>query len=602
MQSNILSITDNVDFLNVRKKIKTYKPNPSLYLFIFGSWIAALYWYHPRMLQLLEMETSYVDFISLWFFIIFVELAWLYGLFNVGVVLFAWIYKRFVKKTEIPVLSKDKPQPPVAILYTTYNDFVEKSALSCVQQNYDHYRVYILDDSTDEAYKKQIDAFASRYPEQVRVIRRKDRKGFKAGNMNHALNRFIAEPYFAIADADEILPRDFLLKMVPYLVNDPNCGFVQANHRANPDQKTDLARALGDGIDIHWRWYQPLRNKFGFVMFLGHGALLRRSCWKEIGGFPDIVSEDLGFAMRIRELGYYGRFAENVICYEDFPETIRAFRVRHIKWTRGTCEFLTKEAGWLLRSTRISWSEKFDILFPTLNLPLTLFYFLFMINANMIMPFLFGEFRDVTIVLGNWEFAMPIIALNKGFAPVFSWDFFAITMLTFFAPVLTFVIEMVRKPIHLFKFLAHSTVVYAALSPLSAIGVLSFLITGKATFLVTGDKKQQRSDSSKNKNTFRERLMLLLKKSHPDQKEVRYFEMLSGIVFLGLCIYLFQISFMGLALAFIIFPLMHNRGWGHARLRKLIYIPFIMILAGVGLGAAGAMGLQTVFFGFGFHF
>ena len=38
--------------------------------------------------------------------------------------------------------------------------------------------------------------------------------------------------------------------------------------------------------------------------------------------------------------------------------------------------------GWLLRAKNISWTEKLDILFPTLNLPLTLVYFLFMLNAN----------------------------------------------------------------------------------------------------------------------------------------------------------------------------------------------------------------------------
>ena len=37
-------------------------------------------------------------------------------------------------------------------------------------------------------------------------------------------------------------------------------------------QKANWQNHLGAGIDIHWEWYQPLRNDFGFVMFLGHGA------------------------------------------------------------------------------------------------------------------------------------------------------------------------------------------------------------------------------------------------------------------------------------------------------------------------------------------
>lgn len=47
--------------------------------------------------------------------------------------------------------------------------------------------------------------------------------------------------------------------------------------------------------------------------------------------FPELVSKDLAYAIAIREQGYYGTFAEDVVCKEDFSETVRAFRIRHIK-------------------------------------------------------------------------------------------------------------------------------------------------------------------------------------------------------------------------------------------------------------------------------
>lgn len=172
-----------------------------------------------------------------------------------------------------------------------------------------------------------------------------------------------------------MLPPDFLRRLVPHLVADDRCGFVQANHESNPDRSSPLGNCMGIGVDIHWRWYQPLRNRYGFVMLLGHGAVLRRTAWEEVGGFPELVSEDLAFAVRLRERGWHGHFAADVVCYEDFPETVRDFRVRHIKWTRGTCEFLSKEVGRLIRSPNILTVEKLDILLPTLSLPLSLLYF-----------------------------------------------------------------------------------------------------------------------------------------------------------------------------------------------------------------------------------
>ncbi len=582
-------------------------PSPALYLTIFTSWIAALLWFQPRLLMLLDMTCDLPSRLALWTFIIFIDFAWLYGLYNVGVVAFAVLYRLSGKKSPLaPAPAVATAQPPVAILYTTCNDFVEASVASCIRQDYPDYTVYILDDSSRQDFKDRVDAFAAQYPGLVKVVRRADRKAFKAGNMNHGLAHFAHEPYFAIADADEILPPDFLAKTVAVLESDLTCGFVQANHRANPEAPSALARSLGVGIDIHWKWYQPLRNDFGFVMFLGHGALLRRDVWQKIGGFPDMVSEDLGFAIHARELGYRGRFLEDVVCFEDFPDTVRAFRIRHMKWTRGTSEFLSKKMGWLLRAKNISWTEKLDILFPTLNLPLTLVYFLFMLNANLAMPYFFGSAQDITFVVGGDEFRWPIITLDPRFQVIYGWDFYLITLLTFFAPVLSFVVALAGQPLKLFRFLSHSTALYAALTPLSSIGVLTYLISGKAFFLVTGDQQQkehlEKGVSRSRWQNIRSGWQAFLAKSHPDTRLVQGFEVFTGLAFGLAALVMFQISFIGLCLAFLLLPVLHHFKWEHRLIRGLVYIPFVLIILGVLLSGFSVFGMKAVFFGYGFHF
>ncbi|GAB4242723.1 MAG: hypothetical protein Kow0027_01340 [Saprospiraceae bacterium] len=585
----------------------SYDPKPWLYVSIFVAWALSLWWFQPRLWTLLDAAYSTPSWVALFSFILFIDFAWLYGFYNVGVVAFALIHRWFMPKPENALTKSDLLEyPAVAVLYTTYNDFLEESVLSCVQQDYPNYTVYILDDSTRDECKKVVDDFAAQFPDKVVVVRRPDRKAFKAGNLNHALERVVKEPYFAIADADEILPPDFLSKLVPVMEADPKVGFVQANHRANPNMKSKLSKDLGPGIDIHWKWYQPLRNDFGFVMFLGHGAVLRRDVWKKIGGFPDIVSEDLGFAIEARELGYRGRFVENVVCYEDFPDTVRAFRIRHMKWTRGTSEFLKKKMAWLLRAKNITWAEKLDILFPTLNLPLTLLYFLFMVNANLILPYFFGKSQIMTVEMGGTALTFPVMVLHEAFMNIYSPDFFAITMLTFFAPVLCFILAMALKPLKLFRFLAHSTALYAALGPLSSIGVLAYLISGKAIFLVTGDKQQKEHTDTAGASSFFAKLKKgwenLIHKSHPDTLPVQAFEVLTGLVFAVACLYMFQISFFGLCLAFVLLPVMHYLGWDAKAMRVLVYLPFALILLGVGLASLSMVGMQTVFFGYGFHF
>lgn len=583
--------------------------SPTLYIAIFGAWFASIAWFHPRLWALLHLAHSPIATGALLFFIVFTEIAWLYGFYNVGVVLFAMWYRHRQRVAPAPADPPvAEPLPQVAMLYLTCNDFVAASAESCLSQDYPAYRVYILDDSSDATCRAQVDAFAARDPQRIQVVRRTDRRGFKAGNLNHGLAMAaVQEPLFAIVDADEILPDDFLTRMVPRLLSDPSCGYVQANHRCNHRDDGTIAGAVGVGIDIHWRWYHPLRNRWGFVMLLGHGALIRRQVWEEIGGFPEIVSEDLGFSVRARERGWGGRFADDIVCLEDFPENMRAFRVRHIKWTRGTCEFFAREMWPVLKAKGMPWVEKIDVLFPALSLPLALFYFLFVIDANLLFTLLFSHAKPLTMVLAGHEVVLPMRALDAGFAVVSSWDFFLVTLLTFIAPVLCFIIELARRPRELFGFLCRSSVIYSALGPLSSLGVVGYLLSGKATFLVTGDRGAANATTAvpARPSVWKRATALVrsaINTSHPDHPLVQGFEALCGVVFGLACLQMGQLSFLGLALGFMMAPVLHNAPWNHPIVQRMVYVPFSLIMGGLMVGGLGLLGVQTVFFGYGFHF
>jgi cellulose synthase/poly-beta-1,6-N-acetylglucosamine synthase-like glycosyltransferase len=577
---------------------------PWLFVTMFTMWGLLLYWFHPRLISILEGTDGLFEYLSLGYFIVFVEIAWLYGVYNICIVLFSIIDRKFMPKQEF-IYPEDgvMTNEPVAMLYTTCNDFVEASALSCMNLDYKNYKLYLLDDSSKQEYKSKVDEFAARFGDRVQVIRRQDRTGYKAGNLNHALKNYITESLFAIVDADEILPPDFLTRLVPRLMSDPNCGFVQANHVCIKDEKVKLKNDMYLGVDIHWKWYQPLRNRFGFVMFLGHGALLKTSCWKEVNGFPELVSEDLAYAIAIRERGYYGTFVEDVVCKEDFPETVRAFRIRHIKWTRGTCEFLANCMSWLVKSPNISWVEKLDILFPTVNLPMTFFFFIFMINSGIILPLTMGVHQDVTFVLNGSEYAFPMITLPGVFTKLYSWDFFLVTVLTILAPILCFIFALRYQGRRLFQFLCHSTALYATLSPVTTLAVFGYLLTGKARFLVTGDADaSMETDSSESRQGLFQRVNKFLSETHPDHRVLQVMEVIAGIAFLTVAIFTFQIAFIGLALGFMMMPFMHNFGWENLLTRVMVWVPFSMILVGISMGGLGMFGVYPVMFGYGFHF
>jgi len=179
--------------------------------------------------------------------------------------------------------------------------------------------------------------------------------------------------------------------------------------------------------------------------------------------------------------------------------------------------------------------------------------------------------------------------------------FFAITLLTITAPVLCFLVDMWHTPIRLFRFLCNSTVLYAALSPLSMLCVSAYMITRKARFLVTGDAEKPAAARS-SRGTLKQRLWKFLCETHPDHPGVALFEITSAAVFMYAALVGFQVSFFGIALAFFLLPVMHYLRWENPLLRVMRILPLTLVMTGLTLGGFSLFGIAPMMFGFGFHF
>ncbi|MEK7226096.1 MAG: hypothetical protein AAB221_10465 [Bacteroidota bacterium] len=94
----------------------------------------------------------------------------------------------------------------------------------------------------------------------------------------------------------------------------------------------------------------------------------------------------------------------------------------------------------------------------------------------------------------------------------------------------------------------------------------------------------------------------MINKSHPDSYIVQTLELGLGIIFLIAGIKTMQISFFGLCFAFMLLPVLHHFGWDKRVSRVLVHIPFLLILLGVLISGLSIFGMQSVFFGYGFHF
>ena len=125
---------------------------PSMYLVVFGVWIATVLWFGEVLVDLVRAGDTWWIRAMTMYFVLFVSIAWLYGIYNLSVIAFATLHRKRMKRRPQPPLASPALTtiPPVAVLYTTYNDFSEDAARTCVDLNYPDMTVYLLDDSTDE--------------------------------------------------------------------------------------------------------------------------------------------------------------------------------------------------------------------------------------------------------------------------------------------------------------------------------------------------------------------------------------------------------------------------------------------------------------------
>jgi cellulose synthase/poly-beta-1,6-N-acetylglucosamine synthase-like glycosyltransferase len=348
--------------------------------------------------------------------------------------------------------------------------------------------------------------------------------------------------YFAVADADEILPSEFLSICVSRLSQRPGVGFAQCAHAARESGASEFAARHGLAIAGHWRHFVPAREWYGLLPFYGHGAVIRMDAWREVGGFPEIVSEDMALTIQLRRAGFHGIYVPDVVCEENFPPDFRAIARRTGKWVRGTLEFLRSYGMPMCRSPRISLVEKLDVLFCAMGLLLP-------------MPLLLVLLLMASLYLANGHDNLKVALAALWDDPVV----FTTGALAMIAPTTYMLAELPRHRLRVIRQLVFSTCTYLGLVPHSAWESLGYLVTGRATFPVTGSSRRapRRGDVPKH-------VCLLL---------------LSGFVFFA-SVAVADLLLMGVALAFVLGLVQVRR---HPALRLAWCLPFALVLLGVML-------------------
>jgi cellulose synthase/poly-beta-1,6-N-acetylglucosamine synthase-like glycosyltransferase len=217
----------------------------------------------------------------------------------------------------------------------------------------DRLEIQVLDDSSDEttALAEARAEFHRTRGADVRVIRRPERLGYKAGALAYGLTQTSAE-FIAVFDADFRPAPDFLRSTITALMAAPEAGMVQTRWAHLNDTYSPLTRVQALALDGHFVVEQMGRNRSGFLInFNGSGGVWRRECIEQAGGWQaDTMTEDMDLSYRAQLSGWRCLYAPEMEAPAELPPQMEAFKRQQARWAQGSTQCLRKLGPPIIRS------------------------------------------------------------------------------------------------------------------------------------------------------------------------------------------------------------------------------------------------------------
>lgn len=298
------------------------------------------------------------------------------------------LHAKFAAEKPYSDMADSPVTPPVTLIVPAYNeeDAIVHTVLSLLDLNYPEKEIVVVDDgSTDHTLDRLIERFGLRRmdliyraalkttairgfyfnPEQPQLVVMTVEHGGKPDALNAGIN-MARSPYFCTVDADSIVERDALLRlMAPVVQSTHNTvvsgGVVRIANGCAVKQgaivKVDLASSWLERCQTVEYIRTFLFGRPGWstlnATFITSGAfcLLHRQSVIDAGGFSrDTVTEDIDMIATLRrhltdqKRSYRIVFTSDPICWTEAPRSLRMLARQRRRWQLGLTQTVRKNS------------------------------------------------------------------------------------------------------------------------------------------------------------------------------------------------------------------------------------------------------------------
>lgn len=245
-------------------------------------------------------------------------------------------------KTKFENASSQIPQisyyPSVDIFVAVHNEenVIADTVENLLSLNYPKYLIYLINDRSTDSTKEILDKYQSKFPEKIKVIHRFDENSNgKAAALNHAFKHSNGE-LIAVFDADAKVDSDFLLEMVPYLLDDA-VGAVQSQKRISNANVNYLTKLQENEycLDNYLQCGKDVIE--GNVELRGNGQIVKREVLRKVGLWDEeTLTDDLELSTRLTVSGWQIRFCPEAITLEQAPINFNSLILQRRRWAEGS--------------------------------------------------------------------------------------------------------------------------------------------------------------------------------------------------------------------------------------------------------------------------